>query len=94
VPGAWCVSGPSPRDKDAEIAKHIGIAATAIFNGMTVDEVSDLALSYTPPFGSPWDAVQLGAQAWTRHLAQETSQAGASLIASSAPAAGGGPSMP
>ena len=29
-------------------------------------EVSDLDLSYTPPLGSPWDAVQLGAQAWTR----------------------------
>ena len=34
---------------------------------MTVDEVSDLDLSYTPPLGSPWDAVQMGAQAWVRH---------------------------
>jgi hypothetical protein len=33
---------------------------------MTVDEVSDLDLSYTPPLGSPWDAVQMGAQAWTQ----------------------------
>jgi hypothetical protein len=40
--------------------------ATAIFHGMTVDEVSDLDLSYTPPLGSPWDAVQAGARAWTR----------------------------
>ena len=31
---------------------------TAIFNEMTVDAVSDLDLSYTPPLGSPWDAVQ------------------------------------
>jgi NADPH-dependent 2,4-dienoyl-CoA reductase/sulfur reductase-like enzyme len=53
--------------KDAEIAKRIDIAATAIFHGMTVDEVSDLDLSYTPPLGSPWDAIQAGAQAWTRH---------------------------
>ncbi len=53
--------------KDAEIAKRIDIAATAIFHGMTVDAVSDLDLSYTPPLGSPWDAVQMGAQAWTRH---------------------------
>jgi NADPH-dependent 2,4-dienoyl-CoA reductase/sulfur reductase-like enzyme len=52
--------------KDAEIAKRIDIAATAIFHGMTVDQVSDLDLSYTPPLGSPWDAVQAGAQAWTR----------------------------
>ena len=52
--------------KDAEVAKRIDIAAAAIFHGMTVDEVSDLDLSYTPPLGSPWDAVQAGAQAWTR----------------------------
>jgi NADPH-dependent 2,4-dienoyl-CoA reductase/sulfur reductase-like enzyme len=53
--------------KDAEIAKRIDIAATAIFNHMTVDAVSDLDLSYTPPLGSPWDAVQAGAQAWLQH---------------------------
>jgi NADPH-dependent 2,4-dienoyl-CoA reductase/sulfur reductase-like enzyme len=52
--------------KHAEIAKRIDIAAAVIFNGMTVDAVSDLDLSYTPPLGSPWDAVQIGAQAWVR----------------------------
>ncbi len=52
--------------RHAEIAKRIDIAATAIFNNMTVDAVSDLDLSYTPPLGSPWDAVQMGAQAWVR----------------------------
>jgi NADPH-dependent 2,4-dienoyl-CoA reductase/sulfur reductase-like enzyme len=52
--------------KHAEIAKRIDIAATAVFHGMTVDAVSDLDLSYTPPLGSPWDAVQIGAQAWVR----------------------------
>jgi len=52
--------------QDAEVAKRVDIAATAIFHGMTVDEVSDLDLSYTPPLGSPWDAIQAGAQAWTR----------------------------
>jgi NADPH-dependent 2,4-dienoyl-CoA reductase/sulfur reductase-like enzyme len=52
--------------RHAEIAKRIDIAAAAIFNHMTVDAVSDLDLSYTPPLGSPWDAVQMGAQAWTR----------------------------
>jgi NADPH-dependent 2,4-dienoyl-CoA reductase/sulfur reductase-like enzyme len=54
--------------KNAEIAKRVDIAATAIFNTMTVDAVSDLDLSYTPPLGSPWDAVQMGAQAWTRAI--------------------------
>jgi NADPH-dependent 2,4-dienoyl-CoA reductase/sulfur reductase-like enzyme len=52
--------------RHAEIAKRIDIAATAIFHGMTVDAVSDLDLSYTPPLGSPWEAVQMGAQAWVR----------------------------
>jgi NADPH-dependent 2,4-dienoyl-CoA reductase/sulfur reductase-like enzyme len=56
--------------KDAEVAKRIDIAATAIYHGMTVDEISDLDLSYTPPLGSPWDAVQVGAQAWTRYAGQ------------------------
>jgi NADPH-dependent 2,4-dienoyl-CoA reductase/sulfur reductase-like enzyme len=52
--------------KDAEIAKRVDIAAAAIFHSMTVDAVSDLDLSYTPPLGSPWDAVQIAAQAWVR----------------------------
>ena len=33
---------------------------------MTVDGMSDLDLSYTPPLGSPWDAVQMATQAWVR----------------------------
>ena len=53
--------------KNAEIAKRVDIAATAIYHGMTVDGVSDLDLSYTPPLGSPWDAVQIAAQAWVRN---------------------------
>jgi NADPH-dependent 2,4-dienoyl-CoA reductase/sulfur reductase-like enzyme len=54
--------------KNAEIAKRIDIAATAIFHRMTVDAISDLDLSYTPPLGSPWEAVQMGAQAWVREI--------------------------
>ena len=56
--------------RHAEIAKRIDIAATAIFHNMTVDGLSDLDLSYTPPLGSPWDAIQMGAQAWVRHVSQ------------------------
>ena len=56
--------------KNAEIAKRVDIAATAIFHHMTVDAVSDLDLSYTPPLGSPWEAVQMGAQAWIRATQQ------------------------
>lgn len=33
---------------------------------MTVAAMSDLDLSYTPPLGSPWDAVQIATQAWER----------------------------
>ena len=57
--------------KNAEIAKRIDIAAAAIFCGMTIDGVSDLDLSYTPPLGSPWEAVQMGTQAWVRHVSQQ-----------------------
>jgi NADPH-dependent 2,4-dienoyl-CoA reductase/sulfur reductase-like enzyme len=56
--------------KNAEIAKRVDIAATAIFHGMTVDAVSELDLSYTPPLGSPWDAVQMGTQAWIQATQQ------------------------
>jgi NADPH-dependent 2,4-dienoyl-CoA reductase/sulfur reductase-like enzyme len=62
--------------KNAEIAKRIDLAAAAIFNDMTVDAVSDLDLSYTPPLGSPWDAVQLAAQAWTRHTRRPLPRSG------------------
>ncbi|MFC9915802.1 FAD-dependent oxidoreductase [Streptomyces sp. NPDC127197] len=48
----------------AEVAKRVDTYATALFHGMPVDGVSDLDLSYTPPLGSPWDAVQIAAQAW------------------------------
>jgi hypothetical protein len=33
---------------------------------MTVEALNDLDLSYTPPLGSPWDAVQMAAQEWVR----------------------------
>jgi NADPH-dependent 2,4-dienoyl-CoA reductase/sulfur reductase-like enzyme len=49
------------------------IAATAIFHGMAVDDVGDLDLSYTPPLGSPWEAVQMGTQAWVRQVASARS---------------------
>jgi len=51
-----------------ETAKRVDTFATALHAGLTVAEVSDLDLSYTPPLGSPWDAVQAATQAWTRSL--------------------------
>ena len=52
--------------RGTETAKRVDTYATAIFHDMTVDGMSELDLSYTPPFGSPWDAVQMAAQAWVR----------------------------
>ncbi len=49
----------------AEVAKRIDIFATALFYGMTVEALNDLDLSYTPPLSSPWDPVQMAAQAWS-----------------------------
>ena len=51
--------------QDAEVAKRIDIPADALFHHMSVDGLNELDLSYTPPFGSPWDAVQLAAQDWS-----------------------------
>jgi NADPH-dependent 2,4-dienoyl-CoA reductase/sulfur reductase-like enzyme len=53
-------------NQDAEVAKRIDIPAGALFHHMTVDGLNDLDLSYTPPFGSPWDAIQLAAHDWVR----------------------------
>lgn len=52
--------------RDAQVAKRIDIAAVALFDRTSVDRISDQDLSYTPPFGSPWDAVQVAAQAWSK----------------------------
>lgn len=49
-----------------EVAKRIDIIATALFHDMTIEALSDLDLSYTPPLGSPWDLVQMCAQEWSR----------------------------
>jgi hypothetical protein len=55
-------------EQRAQVAKRIDIPATALFHHMTVEGLSDLDLSYTPPFGSPWDGVQMAAQTWTRQV--------------------------
>ncbi len=51
---------------DAQVAKRVDIVASALFEGLDVDSLNDLDLSYTPPFGSPWDVVQHAAQEWSR----------------------------
>ena len=53
--------------KDAEVAKRIDIFAGAVSCGLGVGDLEELDLSYAPPFGSPWDAVQVSGQAWTHN---------------------------
>ena len=48
----------------SEVAKRIDVIATALYQNLQVDDLSDLDLSYTPPLGSPWDPVQMVAQTW------------------------------
>jgi thioredoxin type arsenate reductase len=55
----------------SEVSKRIDVFATALFHGMTVDGLNDLDLSYTPPLSSPWDPVQMSAQAWLREAKLE-----------------------
>lgn len=54
--------------RTAEVAKRVDIYAAALHQAMTVAQMSDLDLAYTPPLGSPWDAVQMAAQAWERRV--------------------------
>lgn len=48
------------------VAKRIDTVAAAIHNELGVEALSDLDLSYAPPFGSPWDVVQAAGQTWER----------------------------
>jgi len=43
------------------VAKRIDILATALYNKMTVAQVAELDLSYSPPFAPVWDAVLIAA---------------------------------
>ena len=50
--------------RGTEVAKRVDTYATALWAGMTVEQITELDLAYTPPLGSPWDAVQVATQAW------------------------------
>ena len=45
----------------ADAGKRIDVLATALWNGMTVQEMSGMDLSYAPPFSPVWDPVLLAA---------------------------------
>jgi NADPH-dependent 2,4-dienoyl-CoA reductase/sulfur reductase-like enzyme len=48
-------------------AKRIDVFATALWNGMTVDEMINMDLSYAPPFSPVWDPVLIA----TRKLSEQ-----------------------
>lgn len=50
------------------VAKRIDVLATALHARMTVEQVSELDLSYAPPFSSVWDPVLVAAQEMLREL--------------------------
>ncbi|MFF3438620.1 FAD-dependent oxidoreductase [Streptosporangium sp. NPDC002721] len=49
-------------------AKRIDALAVAIWNEMTVEEVSGLDLSYAPPFAPVWDPVLIAARKAAEHI--------------------------
>ncbi len=57
--------------RGTETAKRVDTFATALYAGLTIEQVSDLDLAYTPPLGSPWDAVQVATQAWSAQAAND-----------------------
>jgi len=55
----------------SEISKRVDIISTAIFNGMKMNEISDLDLSYTPPLSSPWDPIQAATTTWIKRYSED-----------------------
>jgi NADPH-dependent 2,4-dienoyl-CoA reductase/sulfur reductase-like enzyme len=64
--------------RSSEVSKRIDIFAGALFHQSRVQDLDDLDLSYTPPLSSPWDPVQMSAQAWVRAAATHSSSTYAS----------------
>jgi NADPH-dependent 2,4-dienoyl-CoA reductase/sulfur reductase-like enzyme len=53
----------------ADASKPIDVAAGAITSGMRVDELAQLDLAYSPPYGNLWDPLLIAAQAVLRKMA-------------------------
>lgn len=48
--------------------KRVDVAATALWAGMTADDVAMLDLAYAPPFSPVWDPVQIACRTLAREL--------------------------
>jgi len=59
--GAQIAGGPGA-------GKRIDVLATALFTGMTADEVAYLDLAYAPPFSPTWDPVQIACRKLAERL--------------------------
>jgi NADPH-dependent 2,4-dienoyl-CoA reductase/sulfur reductase-like enzyme len=51
-----------------DASKRIDVAAAAITAGLRVDELAQLDLAYSPPFGNLWDPLLVAAQAVLRKM--------------------------
>jgi NADPH-dependent 2,4-dienoyl-CoA reductase/sulfur reductase-like enzyme len=54
----------------AEVSKRLDVFATALFHGASASALEQVDLSYTPPLGSPWDAVQMATMEWALRAPQ------------------------
>jgi NADPH-dependent 2,4-dienoyl-CoA reductase/sulfur reductase-like enzyme len=50
------------------VAKRIDVFATALYNQMTIREIAQLDLSYSPPYAPPWDPILIAANAGIKKL--------------------------
>jgi CoA-dependent NAD(P)H sulfur oxidoreductase len=51
-----------------DAARRVDVAAAAITSGLRVDDIAQLDLAYSPPYGSLWDPLLIAAQAVIRKL--------------------------
>jgi NADPH-dependent 2,4-dienoyl-CoA reductase/sulfur reductase-like enzyme len=55
------------------VSKRIDVVATALYAGMTVEDLTQLDLAYAPPFNSVWDPIQVAAtDLLRRHFGPKT----------------------
>jgi hypothetical protein len=50
------------------VAKRIDVFAAALYNQMTIREIAQLDLSYSPPYAPPWDPILVAASAGIKKL--------------------------
>ena len=50
------------------VVKRIDVLAAALHNQMTIQAISQLDLSYAPPFSPPWDPILIAANAGIKRL--------------------------